>query len=140
MNFGKSLIGTIAATLTLFSTVILAAEHIVTAKVTSFKPTVIRISIGDTVSWDKMSGHTTETIQGMIPQDAKGWMSAISENFTTPPLTVEGIYFYKCTPHWGAGMGGVVIVGEPTNLASIEGTKPRGAAKRLLKKTKKALK
>lgn len=140
MNFGKSLIGTIVVTLSLFSTIILAAEHVVTAKVTSFKPTVIRISIGDTVLWDKMSGHTTETIKGMIPEGADGWISAVGKNFITQPLTVEGIYFYKCTPHWGAGMGGVIIVGEPTNLASIESAKPRGAAKRLLKKTKKILK
>jgi hypothetical protein len=37
-------------------------------------------------------------------------------------------------------MGGVIIVGEPTNLEAIKATKPKGALKRLVKKAEKAVK
>jgi len=140
MKLGKSLIGAILAASAFFTTAVMAADHVVSAQVTAFKPMVVKVAIGDTVSWENMNGHITETIDGMIPEGAEKWMSKMGENYTTPALTVEGVYFYKCTPHWGAGMGGVIIVGEPTNFEAIVASKPKGAAKRLMKKTKKALK
>jgi hypothetical protein len=36
-------------------------------------------------------------------------------------------------------MGGSIIVGEPTNLQAIVDSKPKGALKRLVKKTQKAV-
>lgn len=140
MKLGKSLTGAFLAASAFFSTAVFAVDHEVKAQVTAFKPVVIKVAVGDTVTWSNMNGHLTESVEGMIPEGVEPWISAMGENYTTPPLTVEGVYFYKCTPHWGAGMGGVIIVGEPTNLATIEAAKPKGAAKRLLKKTKKALK
>ncbi|OUR65529.1 copper-binding protein [Methylophaga sp. 42_25_T18] len=140
MKYGKSLIGAILAASAFFSTAIMAADHVVKAQVTAFKPIVVKVAVGDTVSWENMNGHITESVEGMIPEGAESWMSKMGDNFTTAPLTVEGVYFYKCTPHWGAGMGGVIIVGEPTNFAAIVESKPKGAAKRLMKKAKKALK
>jgi len=126
----------------------MAENHVVTAAVTAFKPMVLKIAPGDTVSFENMNGHISNTIftnkdqstTEYIPAGATGWTSAMGENVTTPPLTVEGIYLYKCDPHWGAGMGGVIIVGTPTNLDDILATKPKGALKRLVKKAKKALK
>lgn len=140
MKYGKSLTGAILATSVLFSSTLLAAEHEVKAQVTAFKPVVIKAAVGDTVTFSNMNGHLTESVEGMIPEGVEPWISKMGENYTTPPLTVEGVYFYKCTPHWGAGMGGVIIVGEPTNFDAIVASKPKGAAKRLMKKTKKALK
>ena len=43
------------------------------------------------------------------------------------------------TTFTGAGMGGSIIVGEPTNLQAIVDSKPKGALKRLVKKTQKAV-
>jgi hypothetical protein len=59
-------------------------------------------------------------------------------NFTSDPLTEEGVYLYKCDPHWGTGMGGVIIVGEPTNLQMIIDSDPKGALGRLVRKAQKA--
>lgn len=147
MKYGKSLIAATLTAATLMSTSVMAENHTVSAQVTSFKPMVIQIQPGDTVSFENMNGHITNTkfIEAdgeheYIPEGATGWTSQMGENFTTQPLTVEGVYLYKCDPHWGAGMGGVVIVGKPTNLEAIEATKPKGALKRLVKKAAKAVK
>lgn len=147
MKYGKSLIAAALSAATLMSTAAMAENHVVTAAVTAFKPMVVVAQPGDTVSWENMNGHITNTtfIQAdgehhYIPEGATGWTSAMGENFSTEPLTVEGVYLYKCDPHWGAGMGGAIIVGEPTNLEAIKATNPKGALKRLVKKAEKALK
>ncbi len=140
MNYGKTLISSLLGASVLLSSAVMAENHVVTAAVTAFKPMVIKIAPGDTVSWENMNGHIVETIPEYLPAGAEGWTSQMGENYQTKPLTVEGAYFYKCTPHWGAGMGGVIIVGNPTNMDDVEALKPKGAAKRLFKKAKKALK
>jgi len=147
MKYGKSLIGAFFAASALLSTAAMAADHVVKAQVTAFNPIVIKIAPGDTVSWEGMSGHISNTKftdnsgeHEYIPDGATGWVSAMGDDYTTKPLTVEGVYLYKCDPHWGAGMGGVIIVGEPTNLEAIGATKPKGATKRLYKKAVKATK
>ena len=45
----------------------------------------------------------------------------------------EGIYVYKCTPHIGVGMGGAVIVGEPTNLDAIKSADVSGGVNRIVR-------
>ena len=42
---------------------------------------------------------------------------------------------YICTPHIGAGMGGAVIVGEPTNLEEIKAADVTGGLGRVVRKT-----
>lgn len=148
MKYAKSLIGAVLGASVLLSSAVMAENHVITAAVTAFKPMVVKIAPGDTVSFENMNGHIANTVftnkdqstTEYIPVGATGWTSEMGENFTSEPLTVEGIYLYKCDPHWGAGMGGVIIVGTPTNLDDIEATKPKGALKRLVKKAKKALK
>jgi pseudoazurin len=147
MKYGKSLIAALGAAATLMSASVMAENHVVTAEVTAFNPMVIVIQPGDTVSWENMNGHITNTTfveadgeHHYIPEGAEGWTSAMGENFTTSELTVEGVYLYKCDPHWGAGMGGAIVVGNPSNLEDIKATNPKGALKRLVKKAEKAVK
>jgi pseudoazurin len=147
MKYGKSLIAAALSTATLMSTAVMAENHVVTAAVTAFKPMVVIAQPGDTVSWENMNGHIANTVfveadgeHQYIPEGAEGWTSAMGENFQTAPLTVEGVYLYKCDPHWGAGMGGAIVVGNPSNLDAIKATNPKGALKRLVKKAEKALK
>ncbi len=127
----------------LFSASAMAENHVIDVNVTKFVPLVVQIAPGDTVSWIKMTGHITETINEYLPEGAEGWISKMGENYQTPPLTVEGVYPYKCTPHWGTGMGGVIIVGEPTNMdvlsTGVKDKTIKGALKRLVKKTNKFL-
>ena len=148
MKYGKSLTSALIGASVLLSAAVMAENHVVTAQVTAFKPLVVQIAPGDTVSWEGMNDHITNTKftnkdhskTEYIPEGAEGWTSAMGENFSTEPLTVEGVYLYKCDPHWGAGMGGVIIVGNPSNLDAIAATKPKGALKRLVKKAQKAVK
>jgi pseudoazurin len=111
--------------------------HVVTAQGLKYDPLVIHIGLGDTVAWENMSSHDTQSIEGLIPTEAEAWHSGMGENYQRTFL-VEGIYVYKCTPHFGAGMGGAIIVGQPTNLDAIKAIKVKGAAKRLVKKAIKA--
>jgi len=111
--------------------------HIVTAQGLKYAPLVIQVGLGDTVAWENMSSHDTQSIEGLIPEGAEAWHSGMGENYQRTFL-VEGIYVYKCTPHFGAGMGGAIIVGQPSNLDAIKAVKVKGAAKRLVKKAIKA--
>jgi pseudoazurin len=107
--------------------------HVVTAQGLVYAPLVITVQPGDIVAWENMSTHDTQSMEGLIPDGAEHWHSAMGENFQRT-FTVEGIYIYKCTPHFGAGMGGAIIVGKPTNLDAIQNSGAKGAAKRLVKK------
>jgi len=108
-------------------------NHTVTAQGLIYDPLVVTIAPGDSVSWTNMSTHNTESLEGLIPEGAEMWVSAMSENYTRT-FTQEGIYVYKCTPHFGAGMGGAIIVGEPVNLEQIKSADVKGAARRLVNK------
>lgn len=112
-------------------------NHTVTAQGLIYEPLVLTIAPGDSVSWTNMSTHNTESIEGLIPEGAEMWMSEMSENFSRT-FTQEGIYIYKCTPHFGAGMGGAIIVGKPVNLEQIKNSGAKGAAKRLVNKAVQA--
>jgi len=112
-------------------------NHTVTAQGLIYNPLVVTIAPGDSVSWTNMSTHNTESIEGLIPEGTEMWASKMSENYSRT-FTQEGIYIYKCTPHFGAGMGGAIIVGEPVNLDRIKNSGAKGAAKRLVNKAVQA--
>jgi len=107
--------------------------HTVMAQGLKYIPLVISIKSGDTVSWRNMPTHNTKSLEGLIPEDAEHWESPINENYDRT-FTQDGIYIYKCVPHWGAAMGGVIIVGEPVNLEQIKNADAKGAAGRLARK------
>lgn len=107
--------------------------HVVTAQGLIFEPLVIEINPGDTVAWRNMSTHNSESIDGLIPEGTEKWNSPMSQNYERT-FTQEGIYVYKCTPHFGAGMGGAIIVGKPVNLEQIKNVDATGAAGRLVRK------
>lgn len=115
-----------------------ATTHEVRAQVVAFSPLVVFIQPGDLVAWGNMNGHDTKPLEGLIPEGAEAWHSKLGENYQRT-FTVEGVYFYKCTPHFGAGMGGVIVVGSPTNFEAILASGQKGAAKRLVKKAKVAI-
>ena len=103
-----------------------------------YNPLVVKIAPGDTVAWTNMSTHNTEAIEGLVPEGTELWASKMSDNYRRT-FTQEGIYIYKCTPHFGAGMGGAIIVGEPVNLDAIKAADAKAAAKRLVTKAVQAV-
>lgn len=95
-----------------------------------FDPAFLKIAPGDTVTFvatDK--GHNSETILGMIPEGAETWKGKMNEEITVT-FSTEGIYGYKCTPHFGMGMVGLIQVGNNIdNLDAAQTAKLPGRAK-----------
>ncbi len=95
-----------------------------------FDPAFLKIAPGATVTFvatDK--GHNSETILGMIPEGAETWTAKMNEEIKVT-FSTEGIYGYKCTPHFGMGMVGLIQVGDNTdNLDAAQTAKLPGKAK-----------
>ena len=96
-----------------------------------FEPAVLRIEPGDTIKFvptDK--GHNSASV--VIPEGAEAWNGKLSKE-TAVTLTVPGLYSYKCTPHFGLGMVGLIVVGDPSvNLDAVAAGKYPGKAKTVL--------
>ena len=84
-----------------------------------FKPAVLQINPGDTVTWKATNpGHNTASINEMSPDSSLQWDGKINEELKIT-FTKEGVYGYKCTPHYILGMVGIVSVGNnTTNLST----------------------
>lgn len=129
----------LAATLAvaaLFGTPAFAVDHQVQMlnhdsqnRSTQFEPAFLKIAPGDTVTFVATNkGHDSESIDGGIPTGATAWKGKMSTNVTVT-FTTPGLYAYRCTPHFGLGMVGLVEVGDaPTNLAAIQALNLPGKA------------
>jgi len=112
-------------------------SYTVTARSTSYDPVVLQINPGDNVNWTNMSGHNVHFEKGNIPAGAEPWQTSLGDN-VNKTFTKEGIYLYKCDPHFAMGMVGAIIVGKPTNLAEVE-QNAQGMYKQALAKAKNAI-
>lgn len=82
-----------------------------------FEPAFIKIAPGDTVKFlATQKGHNAETVAGMTPAGGTTFKGKINEEISVK-FNKEGVYGYKCLPHLGMGMVGVVQVGKPVNKA-----------------------
>ncbi|MDX1751435.1 MAG: plastocyanin/azurin family copper-binding protein [Methylophaga sp.] len=129
----KLAIKSIPAVLLLLSQSAFAETHVVTAVGMKYEPMVVQIEPGDTVRWENMPTHNVETVDGLVPEGTEKINSPMSENYQHT-FDKEGIYIYKCTPHIGAGMGGAIIVGQPTNLDDIKAADVTGGVARIVRK------
>lgn len=111
--------------------------HTVTARSTAYDPMVLEIEPGDTVKWVNMAGHFNEFEAGNIPEGAEPWNTQMGEDVSRT-FDVEGVYVYKCPPHFAMGMVGAIIVGEPVNMAEVE-ENATGMYKRAVAKAKAAV-
>lgn len=98
-----------------------------------FDPAFIKISPGDSVTFipaDK--GHNSESLSDIIPSGAEPWKGKLNKPFTVT-YTKDGLYVYKCLPHVGLGMVGIIQVGDSTvNLDSLRNAElPAKARERL---------
>lgn len=140
----RSITLSIVALLSLTGSSAWAEDHEVVAVGVKFDPMFVYVEPGDTVTWTGMAAHNVETIDTMSPDGFEKVNSELGENVTIT-FDQEGIVVYKCTPHWGARMGGVIVVGKPENpvetldgyLASLETDRENLPAKGLIKKVKK---
>lgn len=141
----KKLIGSLLLFVGLVSNAF-AEEHVVRAVGVKFDPMIVILQPGDRVSWTNMPAHLIETIDVMVPDGTEKILTELGVDVSFV-FENEGIYVYKCTPHWGTRMGGVLLVGNPSGIegtidaymAEIENDKSLLPAKGLLKKFKKHL-
>ena len=97
-----------------------------------FSPNILKIQPGDTVDFlptDK--GHNSVSIDGMLPEGAEPWKGKTSKAVSVT-YEVPGVYGYKCLPHYGLGMVGLIIVegeGMENNAEAARAVKQRGKAK-----------
>lgn len=93
-----------------------------------FSPASISVQVGDTVRWNWLNGSHTTTCDGSAltsrPAGAAAWNSSINSVINTfaYKVTVAGTYNYKCIPHGGGGMVGVITATAPLvtlNLTSL---------------------
>ena len=111
---------------------VMAADHTVEMLSSSngemmvFKPAVLKIAPGDTVTWKATNpGHNTASIAEMTPDASLEWNGKINEELKIT-FTKEGVYGYKCTPHYILGMIGIIAVGD--NLANLDASSNFAAA------------
>ncbi|MEM7669447.1 MAG: plastocyanin/azurin family copper-binding protein [Pseudomonadota bacterium] len=118
--------------------------HTVQARGVKFAPMFIYIEPGDRVAWENMASHNVETLEGMVPEGQEKIKTELGDNYFTT-FDKVGIIVYKCTPHWGARMGGIIVVGNPENpgaildayMDSTEVNKQNLPARGLIKKLRK---
>jgi pseudoazurin len=131
----------LAAALTLaMSAPALAADHQVQmvnkdseGRAMQFEPAFLKIAPGDTITFvAKDKGHDSESLKDGIPEGAEGWKGKISQDVTAT-FEKPGLYAYKCTPHFGLGMVGLVQVGDDTsNMEAVQNLKlPKKAKDRM---------
>ena len=111
--------------------------HTVFAQATSFSPNILFINSGDTVQWVNMTIHDSVSMEGLIPEGAKPWAFKIGQNGAVT-LTEEGVYIYKCNPHYPLGMVAAIIVGKPVNIKQVQAN-ATGRSKGIVIKVIKAL-
>lgn len=94
-----------------------------------FEPAFLKIAPGDTVTFvatDKT--HNSEALPDLIPEGAEAWKGKINEGITVT-YDVEGFYGFRCAPHFGMGMVGLIQVGEGVAPPDISTVKLPGKAK-----------
>ena len=111
--------------------------HIIYGQATNFSPNILFINPGDTVQWENMTIHDSVSMEGLIPEGAKPWAFKIGQNGALT-LTEEGVYVYKCNPHYPNGMVASIIVGKPVNIAQVQAN-ATGRSKGIVIKVVKAL-
>jgi pseudoazurin len=97
-----------------------------------FEPAFLQIEPGDTVTFLATDpGHNAESIKDLIPEGATAFKGKLGETILVT-FDVEGAYAYKCAPHVGMGMVGMIVVGDhPANLDAIAEARLPAKAKAL---------
>ena len=85
----------------------------------AFEPAFLKIAPGDSVKFVATAkGHNAESIPGMLPAGAVPFKGKVNEEIEVT-FTKAGLYGYKCLPHAGLGMVGLIEVGNASYKAAI---------------------
>ena len=96
-----------------------------------FEPGVVYAQPGDTIHFVPIDkGHNSASV--VVPDGAEEWAGKLSKDISVT-LDVPGLYAYKCTPHFGLGMVGLIVIGDPTiNLAAVKSARFPGKARTVM--------
>ena len=104
----------------------IGAEHFIQMKNSGadgpmvFEPSVLHVEIGDTVHFEPTDvAHNSQSIADLIPEGSEGWKGGMNKKVSFT-VDKEGVYVYKCRPHTVMGMVGVIVAGNPTNIAEVK--------------------
>jgi len=113
-----------------------AAEHVIEMRNQddegnrmAFQPGFLKVEPGDTVKFvpgDK--GHNTESVEEIWPEGVEKVKGAFNKEVVFK-ADKEGLYVFKCLPHYGMGMVALIQVGKPVNLDAVKNYKALGKAK-----------
>lgn len=116
-----------------------AAEHIIemrnkddTGDLMVFVPGFVKAEVGDTIKFvptDK--GHNAQSVPNIWPADVPEVKGAFSKEVVFK-AEKDGLYVFKCLPHYGMGMVALVQVGKPVNLDAVKSFVATGKAKQRL--------
>lgn len=116
-----------------------AAEHIIemhnkddAGNLMVFIPSFVKVEPGDTVKFvptDK--GHNAQSVPKAWPEGVPEVKGDFSREVTFK-ADKDGLYFFKCLPHYGMGMVALVQVGKPVNLDQLKSFVATGRAKKRL--------
>lgn len=94
-----------------------------------FEPALVKINLGDSVKFVAVDkAHNVESIAGMLPAGATPFKAPMGKDLTVT-FSKPGVYGYKCLPHYALGMVGLVVVGNPGNVAAAKAVNQLGRAK-----------
>ena len=94
-----------------------------------FEPSFVQVQPGDIVKFivvDK--GHNVESIETMMPEGVSPFIGKTNEELNIV-LDKPGVYGVKCKPHYGMGMVGLIVVGQPDNIEKAKAAAHPGKAK-----------
>ena len=97
-----------------------------------FEPSVLKVDVGDTVTFIP-SDPVHDSISVLTPPGGNSWHGKRDQKISVT-INKEGIYIYKCAPHYYYGMVGVIHAGKPVNLAEAKQAANNISAKFLLNK------
>jgi pseudoazurin len=116
-----------------------AAEHIIEMRnkdnagnLMGFEPGFVKVEVGDTVKFvptDK--GHNAMSVSNVWPAGVPEVKGEFSREVVFK-AEKEGLYVFKCLPHYGMGMVALVQVGKPVNLDAVKNFVATGKAKQRL--------
>lgn len=96
-----------------------------------FEPRLVKAAVGDTVTFVPVDkGHNSASIKNGLPENAAEWKGKINDTITVT-LEAPGVYIYHCTPHFGMGMIGAIVAGDPVNLEAVKALKYPGKSKKV---------
>lgn len=116
-----------------------AAEHVIEMRNQddagnhmAFQPGFVKVEVGDTVKFvpaDK--GHNAQSVPNIWPEGIPEVKGEFSREVVFK-AEKDGLYVFKCLPHYGMGMVALVQVGKPVNLDAVKKFVVTGSAKKRL--------